>query len=90
MKPLELTEADETERTQIGPLGREQMTAIRPTRYLARVVASEIAVAKAKHQRDCAANARAWAILCLGVGLTIPFRGIAYLVFGKVRRPRLA
>lgn len=32
----------------------------------------------------------AWAILCLGVGLTIPFGGIAYLVFGKVRRPRLA
>ena len=30
-----------------------------------------------------------WAILCLGVGLTIPFGGIAYLVFGKVRRPRL-
>ena len=30
-----------------------------------------------------------WAILCLGIGLTIPFGGIAYLVFGKVRRPRL-
>jgi uncharacterized membrane protein YidH (DUF202 family) len=30
----------------------------------------------------------AWAILCLGIGLTIPFGGIAYLVFGKVRRPR--
>jgi hypothetical protein len=31
-----------------------------------------------------------WAILCLGIGLTIPFGGIAYLVFGKVRRPRPA
>jgi hypothetical protein len=30
-----------------------------------------------------------WAILCTGIGLTIPFGGIAYLVFGKVRRPRL-
>jgi hypothetical protein len=29
-----------------------------------------------------------WAILCMGIGLTIPFGGIAYLVFGKVRRPR--
>ena len=29
-----------------------------------------------------------WAILCTGIGLTIPFGGIAYLVFGKVRRPR--
>ena len=28
-----------------------------------------------------------WAILCMGIGLTIPFGGIAYLVFGKVRRP---
>jgi hypothetical protein len=28
-----------------------------------------------------------WAILCLGIGLTIPFGGIAYLVFGKVRHP---
>ena len=28
-----------------------------------------------------------WAILCMGMGLTIPFGGIAYLVFGKVRRP---
>jgi hypothetical protein len=27
---------------------------------------------------------RVWAILCMGVGLTIPFSGIAYLVFGKV------
>jgi hypothetical protein len=27
-----------------------------------------------------------WAILCMGIGLTIPFGGIAYLVFGKVRR----
>jgi hypothetical protein len=32
----------------------------------------------------------AWAILCLGVGLTIPFGGITYLVFGRVRRPRPA
>jgi hypothetical protein len=30
-----------------------------------------------------------WAILCMGIGLTIPFGGIAYLLFGKVRRPRL-
>jgi|KBSMisStaDraftv2_1062788.scaffolds.fasta_scaffold3575185_1 hypothetical protein len=30
-----------------------------------------------------------WAILCMGIGLTIPFGGIAYLVIGKVRRPRL-
>jgi len=30
-----------------------------------------------------------WAILCMGIGLTILFGGIAYLVFGKVRRPRL-
>ena len=30
-----------------------------------------------------------WAILCMGIGLTIPFGGIAYLVFGKGRRPRL-
>ena len=28
-----------------------------------------------------------WAIFCMGAGLTIPFGGIAYLVFGKVRRP---
>ena len=28
-----------------------------------------------------------WAIFCMGIGLTIPFGGIAYLVFGKVRRP---
>ena len=28
------------------------------------------------------------AIFCVGIGLTIPFGGIAYLVFGKVRRPR--
>ena len=27
-----------------------------------------------------------WAIFCMGIGLTIPFGGIAYLVFGKVRR----
>ena len=30
-----------------------------------------------------------WVILCMGIGLTIPFGGIAYLLFGKVRRPRL-
>jgi hypothetical protein len=30
-----------------------------------------------------------WAILCMGIGLTIPFGGIAYLACGKVRRPRL-
>jgi hypothetical protein len=31
-----------------------------------------------------------WALLCLGIGLTIPFGGIVYLVFGKVRGPRVA
>jgi len=30
----------------------------------------------------------AWAILCLGVGLTIPFGGILYLVIGKDRAPK--
>jgi hypothetical protein len=29
-----------------------------------------------------------WAILCMGVGLTIPFGGILYLVAGKDRRPK--
>ena len=29
-----------------------------------------------------------WAILCCGVGLTIPFGGILYLCVGKVRQPR--
>jgi hypothetical protein len=29
----------------------------------------------------------AWAILCLGVGLTIPWGGILYLIVGKVRPP---
>lgn len=29
-----------------------------------------------------------WAILCLGIGLTIPFGGILYLVIGKDRSPR--
>jgi hypothetical protein len=28
-----------------------------------------------------------WAILCMGVGLTIPFGGILYLVAGKDRHP---
>ncbi len=28
-----------------------------------------------------------WAILCMGVGLTIPFGGILYLVVGKDRHP---
>jgi hypothetical protein len=27
-----------------------------------------------------------WAILCLGVGLTIPFGGLLYLLVGKDRR----
>jgi hypothetical protein len=33
-----------------------------------------------------------WAILCLGVGLTIPFGGLLYLLIGKDRRgkPQLA
>ena len=30
----------------------------------------------------------AWAILCLGVGLTVPFGGILYLVIGKDRSPK--
>jgi hypothetical protein len=29
-----------------------------------------------------------WAILCLGIGLTIPWGGIVYLIFGKVRPPK--
>jgi len=29
-----------------------------------------------------------WAILCMGIGLTIPWGGIAYLLFGKVRPPK--
>jgi hypothetical protein len=29
----------------------------------------------------------AWAILCLGIGLTIPFGGILYLAIGKDRSP---
>jgi hypothetical protein len=28
-----------------------------------------------------------WAILCMGVGLTIPFGGILYLAVGKDRHP---
>ena len=31
----------------------------------------------------------AWAILCLGIGLTIPFGGILYLLAGRDRHPRL-
>jgi Phospholipase_D-nuclease N-terminal len=30
----------------------------------------------------------AWAILCMGIGLTIPFGGILYLTVGRVRHPR--
>jgi len=30
----------------------------------------------------------AWAMLCLGIGLTIPFGGILYLVIGKDRSPK--
>ena len=30
----------------------------------------------------------AWAILCLGIGLTIPFGGILYLAIGRDRSPR--
>jgi hypothetical protein len=30
----------------------------------------------------------AWAILCLGIGLTIPFGGILYLAIGKDRSPK--
>ena len=29
-----------------------------------------------------------WAILCVGIGLTIPWGGILYLAFGKVRPPK--
>ena len=31
----------------------------------------------------------AWAILCLGIGLTIPFGGILDLLAGRDRRPKL-
>jgi Phospholipase_D-nuclease N-terminal len=31
----------------------------------------------------------AWAILCAGIGLTIPFGGLLYLLVGRDRRPRL-
>jgi hypothetical protein len=31
-----------------------------------------------------------WAILCCGIGLTIPFGGILYLCVGRVRHPRAA
>jgi hypothetical protein len=29
-----------------------------------------------------------WAILCIGLGLTIPWGGILYLVVGRVRPPK--
>lgn len=29
-----------------------------------------------------------WAILCCGIGLTVPFGGIVYLWVGKVRHPQ--
>jgi hypothetical protein len=29
-----------------------------------------------------------WAILCMGLGLTIPWGGILYLAIGKVRPPK--
>jgi hypothetical protein len=29
-----------------------------------------------------------WAILCLGLGLTIPWGGLLYLAIGKVRAPK--
>jgi hypothetical protein len=30
----------------------------------------------------------AWAILCMGLGLSIPWGGILYLTIGKVRSPK--
>jgi uncharacterized membrane protein YwaF len=51
------------------------------------VVFTEVDLARAEEVRYL--PKWAWAILCLGIGLTIPFGGIAYLVFGKVRKPRL-
>jgi hypothetical protein len=51
------------------------------------VVFCEVDLARAEHVRYL--PKWGWAILCMGIGLTIPFGGIAYLVFGKVRRPRL-
>jgi hypothetical protein len=30
----------------------------------------------------------AWAILCMGIGLTIPWGGILYLAIGRVRPPK--
>lgn len=29
-----------------------------------------------------------WGILCMGIGLTIPFGGILFLAVGKVRSPK--
>ena len=29
-----------------------------------------------------------WALLCLGIGLTMPWGGILYLLIGKVRSPK--
>lgn len=51
------------------------------------VVFCEVDLARAEHVRYL--PKWVWAILCMGIGLTIPLGGIAYLVFGKVRRPRL-
>ena len=51
------------------------------------VVFCEVDLARAEQVRYLPNGG--WAILCTGIGLTIPFGGIAYLVFGKVRRPRL-
>jgi hypothetical protein len=50
------------------------------------VVFCEVDLARAKEVRYL--PKWVWAILCMGIGLTIPFGGITYLVFGKVRRPR--
>ena len=50
------------------------------------VVFCEVNLARAKEVRYL--PKWVWAIFCMGIGLTIPFGGIAYLVFGKVRRPR--
>ena len=51
-------------------------------------------VARTKYRLECRDQAAGWdcdndpfVLSRMGIGLTIPFGGIAYLVFGKVRRP---
>ena len=46
------------------------------------VVFCEVNLARARKCATCPSGYGP--ILCMGIGLTIPFGGIAYLVFGKV------